>query len=457
MLCLMALLFGVGGSMLIALSFESSLEREKEAARETYQTIVDTVAMVGSLDILTTGEDVSEAIDQLYARSGSYWSALRFSSGNEVLFQSGFSNSGFADDLEEVDADHGAMIVRADGRGAWCLQLSGICTIGDEAYCLDAMHDITPLYEARERQQAVFRIVFAMLVVLCAVLAYGMSWFLTRPLAKLSLASREIASGNLAFRSSVQSDDEIGELSSDFDTMAQQVEQSVTDMQLSLERQERFGESFAHEVKTPLTAIIGYADLIRGQFLDPREQAEAAQYIFSEGKRLENLSFKLLDLFVLEKNDLPLTIASPADLVRNAVAHASSTRQSEGVSIEGRCEEGLCYLESDLVQSLLANLIDNAKKAVGERGAIIVSCSMLPDGCSLCVEDNGVGIPADSLSHVTEAFYRVDASRSRAGGGVGLGLALCEKIAELHGGSLRVDSELGKGTRIEVALRGGRP
>lgn len=453
----MALLFGVGGSMLITLSFESSLEREKEAARETYQTIVDTIAMVGSLDILTTSEDVSEVIDQLYARSGSYWSALRLSSGSEVLFQSGFPRSGFADDLEEIDADHGAMVVRADGADAWCLQLSGTCTIGDESYYLDAMHDITPLYEARERQQAVFRIVFAVLMVLCSLLAYGMSWVLTRPLAKLSLASREIASGNLAFRSNVQSDDEIGELSADFDAMAQQVEQSVSDMRLSLERQERFGESFAHEVKTPLTAIIGYADLMRGQLLDPREQAEAAQYIFSEGKRLENLSFKLLDLFVLEKTDMPFAIESPASLVRDAVARASLTCRGEGVSIEERCEEGTCYLEPDLVRSLLANLIDNAKKAVGKQGTVIASCSMLSDGCCLLIEDNGVGIPADSLPHVTEAFYRVDASRSRAGGGAGLGLALCEKVAELHGGFLRVDSELGKGTRIEVILRGGRP
>ena len=90
-------------------------------------------------------------------------------------------------------------------------------------------------------------------------------------------------------------------------------------------------------------------------------------------------------------------------------------------------------------------------------GIIEIYVTMLPDGCKICVTDNGSGIPEEALAHLTEAFYRVDKARSRAQGGAGLGLTLCAKIVELHGGTLRFASKLGVGTRVTAELRGGRP
>lgn len=458
MLCLLAVLFGVGGSLLIALSFESSLEREEESACESYRMLLDTLTVVGSMDAWSQSGDIPHMLEQLYDRSGSSWSALRFSTPGEVLYESGSTAIGFENDRAGVDADHGAVLMRSDGEGRWYLQLSGECAIDGEPHYLDALYDISPLYQTRSHQQAAFRAVFAVLIVLCALLAYGLSWLLTRPLSKLTRATREIASGNLSFRSNVRNDDEIGELSTSFDVMAQRVEGGVAEMKRSLERQERFMGGFAHEVKTPMTAIIGYADLIRSQALDPHEQIEAAGYIFSEGKRLENLSLKLLDIFVLGKNEVQLVASAPADLVADTVGSLKLAVVGRGraILIEEDCEKGTCLLEPDLVQSLLLNLIDNACKAVGDRGAVKVTCTMLPDGCRLSVADDGAGIPAEALDHVSEAFYRVDASRSRAQGGSGLGLSLCAKIAELHQGSLSVRSEIGIGTCVTVDLRAGR-
>ena len=454
MLCLLAVLFGVGGSLLIALSFESSLEREEESARESYRMLLDTLTVVGSMDAWSQSGDIPHMLEQLYDRSGSSWSALRFSTPGEVLYESGSTAIGFENDRAGVDADHGAVLMRSDGEGGWYLQLSGECAIDGEPHYLDALYDISPLYQTRSHQQAAFRAVFAVLIVLCALLAYGLSWLLTRPLSKLTRATREIASGNLSFRSNVRNDDEIGELSTSFDVMAQRVEGGVAEMKRSLERQERFMGGFAHEVKTPMTAIIGYADLIRSQALDPHEQIEAAGYIFSEGKRLENLSLKLLDIFVLGKNEVQLVASALADTVGSLKLAVAG--RGRAILIEEDCERGTCLLEPDLVQSLLLNLIDNACKAVGDRGAVKVTCTMLPDGCRLSVADDGAGIPAEALDHVSEAFYRVDASRSRAQGGSGLGLSLCAKIAELHQGSLSVRSEIGIGTCVTVDLRAGR-
>lgn len=457
MLCLMALLFGAGGSLLVSLSFDSALEREKEAALESYRAILDTLSAASALGTWTGNDDLGALLDQLHAGSASTWSALRLATPDGMIHESGPPGAPFVDDRSGIREGAGTLLVRTSGEGAPAMQLSGVCLVDGEPLYLDAVRDLAPLYEARDSQRTAFRVVFALLVACCAGLAYGMSRLLTRPLARLSTASRELATGNLAFRSNVRSDDEIGRLSEDFDAMAGQLERGMAELRRALERQERFTGSFAHEVKTPMTSIIGYADLLRRDVLDDRERREAAQYVFSEGKRLENLSLKLLDLFVLGKAEPALEPHELGALLRDVTDAARPVCERGGATLACRCEEGCCLLDADLVRSLALNLVENARKAVGQGGHIVVTGTMLPDGCRIQVDDDGKGIPAEALAHLTEAFYRADAARSRADGGTGLGLPLCAKIAELHGGTLRVESEPDRGTRVTAELRGGRP
>ena len=134
-----------------------------------------------------------------------------------------------------------------------------------------------------------------------------------RPLARLSAATKRMASGDLEHRVRVDSDDELGRLSRDFNTMAMQLEAQVQELKDAAQRQEDFIGSFAHEIKTPLTSIIGYADLLRSRLSTPEQVRESAGYIFSEGRRLESLSQKLMDLIVLEKQDFPLRL-TPMDV-----------------------------------------------------------------------------------------------------------------------------------------------
>lgn len=214
--------------------------------------------------------------------------------------------------------------------------------------------------------------------------------------------------------------------------------------------------SFAHELKTPMTSIIGYADLLRSHELSDDERQEAANYIFSEGRRLESLSLKLLDLLVLKKQDFELREESPSAIISGIVHTMKPALLKRGITIKYRCENGSCMLEPDLVKSLLINLIDNARKAMDSGGIIFLLSEMTDTGCRIQVVDNGRGIPKAELSRITEAFYRVDKSRSRAQGGVGLGLALCSEIVKLHKGDMQFKSAVGKGTSITVSLNGGR-
>lgn len=213
--------------------------------------------------------------------------------------------------------------------------------------------------------------------------------------------------------------------------------------------------SFAHELKTPMTSIIGYADLLRTQALTPDEQMEAANYIFTESKRLETLSLKLLELLVAKSGGLTFSAVEPVQLIESLIAPLRPVYAAQGIQLVGHGAPGWCMLEPDLVRSLLLNLIDNARKALEAGGVIRVTGEMTDSGCVLRIADNGRGMPAESLSHLTEAFYRVDKSRSRAQGGSGLGLALCAEIVRQHGGTLSFESHPGAGTCVTATLNGG--
>ena len=466
MLAVLAALFGAGGSLLISESFEDSLEREKTAALGDYRMAWGTLQIVNSMDTYLDRDAIVKTMEQLYQQNSASWSALRLSTGDEVLYENRGTQSSLIQTAWSIeDPTPGICLFRIldNGAGAHFLVFSGAVETNGDVLYLTTSHDVSALYTARQAQQRTYIQVFLLMCLLCAVLSYTVSRLLTAPLGGLSRASRAIAAGNFSSRVRVRSNDEIGAVSTDFNTMAEKMEQTVSELNRAveelhqaMERQEQFTGSFAHEMKTPMTSLIGYAELLRGGTLTPEEQLEAADYLYSEGKRLESLSHKLLELLVLKKRDIPFAEISPAELIEALVERLRPLYTAKGIRLSCRCERGVCLLEADLVWSLLLNLADNAQKAMERGGEIQFRQEMLADGCRIQVLDNGHGIPPQALEHLTEAFYRVDKARSRAQGGFGLGLSLCREIAELHRGGIRFENRPEGGACVTVELRGGR-
>lgn len=455
MIILMALFFGAGSSALISITFQTSLQQEKLSAQQSYQMILNTLQVVNSMDGWTEEKDIPKILDQISSQ-GAFWAALQLHSQSKILYSKGDATVHFTQLADHIDTTHLACTVFSVPETSHYLQLSGSFYVGKEAYYLDVAYDISSIYEARRQQQEIYQQIFIILLAACAGFSYILAFILTRPLARLSKASREIALGNYDYRSNIKSSDEAGAVSKDFDLMADHLQESIEQLQQSVERQNQFIGNFTHELKTPMTSIIGYADLLRSQTLSKEDETDAANYIFSEGKRLERLSLKLLDIFVSEHETLSLTKASAADIIQNLVSHLKPAFAQEQIALQCNCEEGYCMLDTDFFSSLLVNLIENARKALPDGGTVCVTSSMTDDGCMLVVADNGKGIPQDAISHITEAFYRVDKARSRAQGGAGLGLTLCAEIARLHHGAISFQSEEGKGTAVTVTLKGGR-
>lgn len=234
-----------------------------------------------------------------------------------------------------------------------------------------------------------------------------------------------------------------------------ELERSIENLENVAARREEFIGSFAHELKTPLTAIIGYADMLRSKEMAPKSRFTAAGYIFSEGKRLEALSLKLMDIIVAGKQDFEPKRFEVGYFIRSIAAVTVPSLSNEGITLDMRWEPGEIEVEPDLFKTLMINLVDNARKASHKGGVIELFGKAEQGGYALYVRDHGRGMPQSELSKITEPFYMIDKSRSRAQNGAGLGLALCQRIAELHGTKLEYESEEEKGTTVRILLKGG--
>ena len=456
MISLMTLLFSIGSCALISRSFQASLAREQTNATESYQLLLNTLQTVGSIQPWTSAAEFSDTLEQIIPQQGSRWAGVLLTCQGETIYSTGSAASALSPPKVGPEDDQSALTHLTDSQGKRYIQLSRAFSVGSDTVYLTAATDLTHLYDIRARQQTTFYRIFAVMVVICTLLSYTIAYLLTRPLGRLSQAAREIAAGHWDYRVGLNTGDEIGLLTRDFDSMAERVEASVEELQAAMERQEQFVGSFTHELKTPMTSIIGYADLLRSQSLSAEEQRDAMNYIFSEGRRLERLSLTLLNIFALEDGNLTRSPVSLQELITDLVVHLRPQYAQAGIRLHVRCPAGVCLLEGDLIRSLLLNLLDNARKSFDHGGDIWVEAKFTEDGCVLAVQDNGRGIPLDALNHLTEAFYRVDKSRSRRQGGAGLGLTLCAKIAALHDGSIHFDSTPSLGTTVTVTLKGDR-
>ena len=222
----------------------------------------------------------------------------------------------------------------------------------------------------------------------------------------------------------------------------------TTALQQLNDRQSRFVADLTHELKTPLTSLIGYADLLRGGTLDAERRRTAAEALYHESARLESLSQQLLALNGLQADGVVLRP------VRVAAAFADAVRSLPDVVLD--CDapaEAVVLADRVLLADLVRNLALNAWHAGPQDGAVHLRCTDAGECWRLTVQDTGCGIPAEALPHLTEPFYRVDKARARANGGSGVGLALCAQIAEAFGTQMTFASRVGEGTTVTILLQ----
>lgn len=449
---IMAAALGFSGYFFVNYVFETALNREIGQAMSD-SNILQFAFETAALNIPTKYDVLQDnAVEQIGSKleSGGQGTGrlLRLSDENKEML---YASEGFPEDaglIRQVGENTGAYQVVRQGEHYY-IQTGIMVNVMDRYLYLETMEDVTEVFAERAMGFSVYRKVTIAMLAGCAVVMYIICFWLTKPIRLLAGATRKMAEGNYSYRAQVISSDELGALTADFNSMANVLEDTIDELQDEIRAREDFIAAFAHELKTPLTAIIGYADLLRSRKLDEEKHFLSSNYIYTEGKRLENMSFRLLDIIVTKREQIevqPMAAESLFQYLQDMFA--GNTEQQ----IDIMFEPATVYGEINLIKSVLLNLVDNACKASSQGGVVEVDGACREEGYLFQVRDYGVGIPEEELKKVTEAFYMVDKSRSRSKNGAGLGLALCVEILRLHNSVLNIDSRVGEGTSISFCL-----
>lgn len=449
------LMFTIFGSILLQSSFQMWLDRETAAVLE--DVTVFQYAFLTSVEGLPEnyhpGQDILEGIvENIEENVGNSQDTLLIYNGEkELLYRRGGQGGQL---MEEDISDNTLLWQLVNRQGVHYLETAARMTIGADTYYLERSRSLQYVYDNRERLLWIYRGTMAVLILVAAVLAMGLAAGFTAPIRRLSRATRAIARGSYQSRVKSRGNDEIACLMEDFNTMAERLEANILELNDAVRRQEEFTGAFAHELKTPLTSIIGYSELLMSMELTEETRMTSAGYIYRDGKRLERLAYKMMELTRLDKQELPFQYLSVTTLMEGVRTTAAPMLEEKEIQLRIQVQEGVVYGDGDLLLSLFLNLVDNARKACDRGGRIRILGKEIEKGYLVEIQDNGRGIPPEELPHITEAFYMVDKSRARREGGAGLGMTLCARILKLHHGSWHMKSEPGEGTVIGILLPG---
>ncbi|MDE6517070.1 MAG: HAMP domain-containing histidine kinase, partial [Acetatifactor sp.] len=367
------------GMWMLNFSFSRMLEQERQQASQEIR-MFQYFLEVG----YRSGEEYGEVYALQKAIESMAINVDRTESNCIVLDGEGTCYSG-QQELGQLSSivDVNEMIVRRNEAGVnsyiWqiCMgshgyELVSLCTsqLGEKIYYLLISRNIQNIYDTRTDTIRQYRVMLLVLLAVAAVCAWALARYLTRPIRNLGWVTKRIAAGDLTRRSDYHRPDEVGELAESFNLMADRLVEQMREKELEAKRQEDFTAAFAHELKTPLTSIIGYAQMLDTMELGPEDHRMASHYIFAQGKRLEQLSHKLLELVSMEKQDFAIKPIKAMTLGENLWTTMRPIWDKRQVNGSIRMEQATLWGDSDLLLSLLYNLLDNATKAVGEKGQI---------------------------------------------------------------------------------------
>jgi len=219
-----------------------------------------------------------------------------------------------------------------------------------------------------------------------------------------------------------------------------------------------FVANASHELRTPLATVVGYAETLReqGEELDPETRERFTAIVHDEARRMQRLVEDLISLSRIEAErfSTPREALSLEDLVEQVIDDCRSAADERGCNLQVEIEADLPAAAGDRIQILqmIENLVSNALRYGRPGTPVSIRLARERDMVHLAVSDQGEGIPAEHIPRITERFYRVDPSRSRALGGTGLGMAIVKHIVERHRGRLSIDSVVGEGTTFHVLL-----
>lgn len=424
-LCMVALvltLLGPGMALVVSRSFALTMERERARA------LGEEAAIARALTLETAEGNVGRSTaSTLQTRYGS----------NELtiyLLQNGETITGEALPTVQKLPELLNTETRATLLDGVSERLLIAHALDGEITLLTAL-DVSPVYALRRELLRGAAALGLIGLALAGALAIWISGVLTRPLSQLADAAAKLADGDYAAPLPAAKNDEMNALIRAFSRMSAAIDERETALRTQAEERQALIDALAHEMRTPLTAILGGARLLRQSRLSGSQQSELLDTMAREASRLSTMDERLLLLTRLDHEAPAFAPFDSQAMAREALSVFN------GVRLEG--DDAVFVGERELTILLLRNLVVNAQRAGGKEA---VRVTLHPDGFD--VTDYGCGMTKEQIARAFEPFYKADKARTRSAGGAGLGLPLCRKIARLHHGKLHMESEIGRGTRV---------
>lgn len=424
-LCMVALvltLLGPGMALVVSRSFALTMERERARA------LGEEAAIARALTLETAEGNVGRSTaSTLQTRYGS----------NELtiyLLQNGETITGEALPTVQKLPELLNTETRATLLDGVSERLLIAHALDGEIKLLTAL-DVSPVYALRRELLRGAAALGLIGLALAGALAIWISGVLTRPLSQLADAAAKLADGDYAAPLPAAKNDEMNALIRAFSRMSAAIDERETALRTQAEERQALIDALAHEMRTPLTAILGGARLLQQSRLSGSQQSELLDTMAREASRLSTMDERLLLLTRLDHEAPAFAPFDSQAMAREALS------VFDGVRLEG--DDAVFVGERELTILLLRNLVVNAQRAGGKEA---VRVTLHPDGFD--VTDYGCGMTKEQIARAFEPFYKADKARTRRAGGAGLGLPLCRKIARLHHGKLHMESEIGRGTRV---------
>lgn len=424
-LCMVALvltLLGPGMALVVSRSFALTMERERARA------LGEEAAIARALTLETAEGNVGRSTaSTLQTRYGS----------NELtiyLLQNGETITGEALPTVQKLPELLNTETRATLLDGVSERLLIAHALDGEITLLTAL-DVSPVYALRRELLRGAAALGLIGLALAGALAIWISGVLTRPLSQLADAAAKLADGDYAAPLPAAKNDEMNALIRAFSRMSAAIDERETALRTQAEERQALIDALAHEMRTPLTAILGGARLLQQSRLSGSQQSELLDTMAREASRLSTMDERLLLLTRLDHEAPAFAPFDSQAMAREALS------VYDGVRLEG--DDAVFVGERELTILLLRNLVVNAQRAGGKEA---VRVTLHPDGFD--VTDYGCGMTKEQIARAFEPFYKADKARTRRAGGAGLGLPLCRKIARLHHGELHMESEIGRGTRV---------
>ena len=406
--------------------YYQNLSLLKSEVKQEARYIRTAVDIVGS-DYLERLDNVE--VNTRVTRIGADGTVLYDSGGDERLLE---NHKGREEVKQALASGEGEITRMSDTRDR---EMYYYATMLDDGTVLRVSKNMESLAGTAFRMLPVMFLIAAVMILLTVILASWQTRRLIKPINELDI---EHPLDNMVY-------EELTPLLTAMDQSNREKEE-VSNMR------KEFSANVSHELKTPLTSISGYAEIMKNGLVRPQDIPNFSERIYKEARRLITLVEDIIKLSKLDEESVELEKEDVElyGLCREIVSRLSPQANTRRVQVSVQGEQVVYRGIRQILDEMIYNVCENAIKYNNEGGRVVVWCGKTLNGAKISVTDNGIGIPEEHLERIFERFYRVDKSHSKERGGTGLGLSIVKHGAILHGAKVQVESKVGEGTRIDI-------